>query len=156
MLKNIDSLSWNSLPQPKENSPNEIPLALRFIADASTEQDTRDAYNRLLYAMGNNHGGTYFPVALLVIPLLGEIIAEGSALSRETALDVLVDLAGAFFPEPGFETFRQSPGSLILPEALHAEIVKLIPVVQSAQRSHQTTARERELAQDFFAQLGVL
>lgn len=59
MLDGLDTISWDDLPQPEWNGPSEVPKALRAIATIANQRDAQDAYNRFLYALGNNHAGTY-------------------------------------------------------------------------------------------------
>ena len=66
MLSELKQVRWDEFPQPSWNGPEEVPCALRALAD-TTQNDDYTSYHRLLYAIGNNHAGTYFPVALAVI-----------------------------------------------------------------------------------------
>ncbi len=103
MLERLYDVHWQRIAQPEWNRPDEVPRAIQAVAEA-TNDNARDAYNRLLFALGNNHAGTYYPIVLWALPFLGEILCDGNAISKEIVLDVFVDLAGAFCPEPGFET----------------------------------------------------
>src|SRR5689334_8277474 len=100
MFDQLDSIAWTSFPQPSGNRPTTVPDAIRRLATPASDDDARHAYNDFLYAIGNNHAGTYFPVVLHTLPFLGEILRSTSSRARETTLDVLVDLAGSFEPDP--------------------------------------------------------
>ncbi len=49
---------WAAYPGPECYHPGEVELALTALARVSSERAARDAYNRLLSAVGNNHAGT--------------------------------------------------------------------------------------------------
>ncbi len=89
MLEKLDLIDWAALPQPDWNAPSSVPDAIRELAkgiNAPTQS------SRLLYAVGNDHAGTYYPVVLWVIPFLGELLADSPSSIRETVLDILIDL----------------------------------------------------------------
>ncbi len=73
MLNGLKHVRWEEFSQPSWNDAEAVPSALRALAD-TTEIDDFTSYNRLLYAMGNNHAGTYFPVALPTIPFLAQVL----------------------------------------------------------------------------------
>jgi hypothetical protein len=103
MLETLDTIPWDSLPQPSWNRPGEVPQALRDIATCSTGTQAQLAYSRFLFAVGNDHAGTYCPIVLAAIPFLGEILQDGEEQAQTVTLDILVDLLGSFAPEPEFE-----------------------------------------------------
>jgi hypothetical protein len=119
MLDGLASVKWQLEAQPSWNSPHEVEQAIRDLACATPESGSR-AYSRMLYALGNNHAGTYFPVVLAVIPFLGEVLRdpECNSVARARALDVLVDLLGSFDPEPGFEFVATAAGPRPLKDLL--------------------------------------
>lgn len=86
------------------------PGALRALAACTSESEAETAYNRVLYALGNNHAGSYYSVALGALPFLGEMLVGGSESARVATLDILIDLVGSFAPEPGFETVLRPQG----------------------------------------------
>jgi len=110
MFESLNEVKWAEAPQPKWNSPTEVPEALRALSNIEDEMDAQRAYHRLLYALGNDHAGTYYPVALWVVPFLGETLHHERPLVRETTLSVLLDLVGSFEPEPEFEPLHNSSG----------------------------------------------
>ncbi len=143
MLEKLDLIDWANLPQPDWNAPDSVPVAIRELAkgiNGSTQ------YNQLLYAVGNNHAGSYYPVVLWVIPFLGQLLANSSSPIRETVLDILIDLLGSFSPEPGFEKIDTSSGWQLLADALRAEINKLACIIEDLHSSPNSTAHEKEQA----------
>ena len=105
MLDRINAVPWGHYAQPEWNKPNSIAEALAKVVRADP-----GAYNSLLYAVGNNHAGTYYPVLLAVLPFLEEILHVGEPASQRVALCVLDDLFASFQPEPGFEEFDPPEG----------------------------------------------
>jgi len=75
MLEDLAEVPWGSLAQPDWNAANdEVPFALRALAAAASEHEARETYHQVLFALGNNHAGTYYPVALAAVPFLGQIL----------------------------------------------------------------------------------
>jgi hypothetical protein len=115
-------------PQPEWNGPHSLSDALTSVAQACDKESSLRAYNDLLYAIGNNHAGTYYPVVLAVIPKVDEILLVGKAWPQYTVLEVLIDLCSCFQPELGHEAFQGEPLSLALRECVlslkaHIELV---------------------------------
>ncbi len=108
-LHRLDQERWERYAQPTWNAVGEVPAAIRALADGS-DLDRQRAYHRLLYALGNDHAGTYYPVVLPAIPFVGEILRGPALVARLRALDVLIDLLGSFEPEPGHETVESATG----------------------------------------------
>ena len=57
MLHGLDQVNWERFAQPTWNAIDEVPLAIRALADGA-DGDRWRVYNRMLYALGNNHAGT--------------------------------------------------------------------------------------------------
>jgi hypothetical protein len=154
MMLKLDLVEWASFPQPEWNRPGAVPAALLAIASASSDSEARSAYNRLLFATGNNHAGTYYPVVLEVIPFLGEIWLHGELFPRLCTLDALIDLTGSFVPERGHETVRVADGSSAsLERELRSAVARLWNEVAPIVRSRATNARESELVEELATQL---
>jgi hypothetical protein len=100
MLDRINAVPWSNYAQPEWNKPTTVADALAKVARAES-----GAHHSLLYAVGNDHAGTYYPVLLAVMPFLEEFIHGGEASSQRAALCVLDDLFASFHPEPGYEEY---------------------------------------------------
>lgn len=96
---------FDAYPQPEWNSRDSIEVALSSMDKAMTESESWAAYNELLFAVGNNHRGTFYPVALAVVPELCGKLASGSPWTAHSAVNVLVELC-SFDPEPGYVHFE--------------------------------------------------
>ncbi len=148
-LDELDRVVWRPEDQPSWNKQGEVAEALRDLALASLETG-QEAYSRLLYAVGNDHAGTYYPVVVTVVPFLGAILRSGGPTARLRTLDVLVDLAGSFAPEPGFEVVATPTGNLALRELLRQEVLKLEGELVRCQVD-AASAEEAALAQQLLA-----
>jgi hypothetical protein len=92
--------SWN-----RESTLVEVQAA---VAAARSRIEAENAYNALLYAIGNNHAGTYFPVVLTLFPFFEQMLRQGLEWPRFTVIEALVDLCSSFWPELGHELFTES------------------------------------------------
>jgi len=113
--------------QPEWNDAETLQAALNSVLDAKDEQSTQEAYHRLLYALGNDHAGTYYSVALGIVPTLEQILRIAGPWPRRTALEVLIELYGPFHPEPGQEKFQGEP----LEQLVRSAIADLLPLVNT-------------------------
>lgn len=99
-------MEFDAYPQPDWNRPESVSAALESVLQTCDEESSSSAYNKLLYALGNNHAGTYFPVALAVLPHLGSILDDGKPWPQRTVLEALIDLFSSFEPDPAYDTFN--------------------------------------------------
>jgi hypothetical protein len=113
-------------PQPEWNTIASVAEAMLAIASASNQQQASEAYDRLLYAIGNSHAGTYFPVALTALPKLASVLSDGSSWAQLATLNVLIELTGSFVPEPGYERFAGSD----LAKSLYSGVVSMRPLIE--------------------------
>jgi hypothetical protein len=112
-MNDFESIDWASFEGPKWYRPSEVPSSLRAMMNASSEEDARHAYNRVLSAVGNNHAGTIYPAAAEAVPFILETALRGTQWPRWSALEVLIELL-SFDAEPGFESVRRGPKELSL------------------------------------------
>ena len=113
MFEGILAVPWLSFPQPEWNSPDDVPSALRLVASAASERESHAAYDDYLYAVGNNHSGSYYPVVVPTIPFLGEVLVEGGEWAKWTAVQALIDLTASFEPERGYERMTDANGTQV-------------------------------------------
>lgn len=103
MLNRIEAVQWNAFAQPEWNKPHSVPDALAKLMAATDVESCSSACDKLLYSVGNDHAGTYYPVLLAVLPFLEEAVMQGAHWPQRAALSVLDDLYASFHPEPGYE-----------------------------------------------------
>lgn len=136
-----------TLPQPAWNQATTLADTLSQLASATTEQEAWSACGRLMYAVGNDHAGTYCPVILEVLPHLEQLLREDRPWPRFAALQTLIDWYASFSPEPGHEALvatGMSPTSL--KQIVDASIAALRPDVQ---RIVEDGGIEKEAAIEF-------
>ena len=81
---------------------DEISRAIAVCNASHDKTSSASAYDALLWAVGNNHAGTYTASVLDLLPPLHEVLDHGQTWSRHAALEALIDLYGSFEPEPEF------------------------------------------------------
>lgn len=146
-LRGLDQVKWEQYAQPTENAVDAVPSAIRALADGS-DGDRQRAYNRMLYALGNNHAGTYFPVVLPAIPFLREILRGPALVARLRTLDVLIDLVGSFGPDLEHEEVDSTKGRRSLKTMVQEEAAGLASDVERLHRdpgSNEEARLAREL-----------
>lgn len=129
MLKTVDQIDSSQRQKPPDGRPGAIAAALRDLASAPSDDAAERAYHRVLFAVGNDHAGSYFPIVLDAVPFLGEILEFGTRRSRARTLDVLIDLVGSFGPDPGVVA-QDGVSPETLPAQLRAQVELLRPVLQ--------------------------
>jgi len=152
MLETVVQVELSQRQRPRDSRPGEVAAALTALAFAESDGAATDAYHRFLFAVGNDHCGSYFPIVLDAVPYLGEILAAGTPRVRARTLDVLIDLVGSFGPDAEIESqdeFR--PGDL--PMLLKASVENLRPIIESL--TEGTAAPDvQALAKDLLGCLG--
>lgn len=94
---------FDQFPQPESNDPDAVEAALLSLRTAHDESSSKEAYDAFLWAVGNNHAGTYYPIVLAVLPEIEQILLSGTAWAQRATMEALIDLGGSFVPEAGHE-----------------------------------------------------
>ena len=92
LLDRIDLPDLTTFSHPEWNDARSLSAAFDSILTANNEESSLNAYHRLLYAVGNDHAGTYYSVALGILPIIERILRDGSPWSQHTVLEVLIEL----------------------------------------------------------------
>jgi hypothetical protein len=141
-MMDISIPDLNGYAQPEWNRPHSVLLALKAVLTAQDQLSGNAAYNQLLYAIGNNHRGTYWPVALAIMPTLRAVLQAGGPWAQHTVLDALIDVYCSFAPEMEHQHFQGAS----LEECVQEQIRALGPLVATlATRDDQVGERAREL-----------
>ena len=98
-------LDLTQFPQPESNESGSVKAALDALRNAKDEATANEAYDAFLWAMGNNHAGTFYPVVLGVLPEIEQILTNGQAWAQRAVMEALIDLGGSFVPEAGHENY---------------------------------------------------
>ena len=108
LINRISSVDWASYARPPENAADELPATLIALCRNALGKDR--GYHRLLYAIGNNHRGTYYPILVPALPIVTAIASLQQLPAGEIALDALLDIYLSFYPEPGYEQITDPSG----------------------------------------------
>ncbi len=97
----IKEVDWSSYEGPEDYNPEELIEALLHL-NAYDESNAKNGLdNKVLFAVGNNHRGTYYPAILGAADLLIKIESSStSKQARKCAYAILNDLY-YFEPEVG-------------------------------------------------------
>ncbi len=102
VLNEIVREGWASFRGPQYYRPDKVADALTSLILLKHTSQENSVYNNVLSAVGNNHGGTYYPVAELALKYILITATTGnSEIARNCALDILFDLYATFVPEIG-------------------------------------------------------
>lgn len=106
----LEAARWDQYDGPATYEPSSVAAALELLAESSTLEEGWEAYNAVLFAIGNNHAGTYYPAVIGALPILVDMTQADRPWARFAAVQVLIECAWSFQPEPGFETSRLPGG----------------------------------------------
>jgi hypothetical protein len=101
LLEAVDQISWTSYAGSEDYNPSEPPRAFRRLVSAQDKSDAEDAYDEMLFAIGNNHRGSYYAAARSAVPLLVQAAVTLSGWPRSAAVEILTDLTLSFGPADG-------------------------------------------------------
>lgn len=111
MINEIKAIDWSQYLGPDCYNPAEVPWALAQLIELKEEQLNSIVYHRVLFAIGNDHRGTYYPAiqdALMYI--IKVALADGVEIAKNCALSILIDLYASFEPEIGSYTKISNDG----------------------------------------------
>jgi hypothetical protein len=139
---------YQQFPQPESNDSSTIDKALDALRDAHDEPSAGEAYDALLWAVGNNHSGTFYPVVLAVLPQIEEVLADGGVWSQRAAMESLIDLGGTFMPEPGYEMYLGASVRETLRAFIHSLRPRVAPLTEVADARATSASDLLELIDD--------
>jgi hypothetical protein len=141
VIEKFHAEHWHNYAQPDWNTKTSVADALSSVWEASDSDSSERACNKLLYAVGNNHAGTYYPVLIAVTPFMEEILRIGHPWSVRTVLSILIDLLASFEPARGYERFNDPAGnSQMLANAFKESAHRLRPSVERIAASGEVDA----------------
>jgi hypothetical protein len=91
LLEAVDQVSWASYAGSEYYDHLEPPRAFRRLVAAQNESDATAAHNEMLFAIGNNHRGSYYAAARPAVPLLVQAAVTLSGWPRSTAVEILTE-----------------------------------------------------------------
>ena len=130
MMTGVLNLPFDAYPQPEWNTPETVVKAFEEVERAGDDDSVWRAYNSLLYALGNNHAGTYYPVVLAIAPRAAAVLRGSNPWAHHAMVEIIICLLVTFEPEPGFETYQGEA----VPPLLWREMLALKPEVETIAR----------------------
>ena len=102
ILECIKSIDWANFKGPEYYNPQKVIESLSKLTVLIDEKTGRDASNSVLFAIGNNHAGTYYPAIEKALGIIIEIaISSNYEISRYYSLDMLIDIYSGFESDVG-------------------------------------------------------
>jgi hypothetical protein len=141
-------LNLDQFPQPDSNDSGSVEAALDALWNAHDESTANDAYDAFLWAMGNNHAGTFYPVVLAVLPEIEHILTNGKAWAQRAAMESLIDLGGSFAAEEGYETYLGASVKETLNAFIHSMRPRIAPLANGTDARAKTAIELLELIDD--------
>jgi hypothetical protein len=124
-----DNIEWGAYAQPWGKPPDTVPRLLARLAAVGRNGSDEDLRSPLLFAVGNDHAGSYYPIAVPAVWCLPEVLRDGTDAARWQTLDLLTDLLGSFDPDP--EAVPLVTEQETLRVALREAAASLRPLVQA-------------------------
>jgi hypothetical protein len=138
----MDTPDPAQFPQPEWNDADSVHGALQALRNVRDDTSAIEAQDRFLWAVGNNHAGTFHPVVLATLPGLDQILQGGNSWARHAVLECLIDLAGSFIAEQGHAMHQGAP----VQDTLQAFVQSLRPrIAELAEGSDVESRSAREL-----------
>jgi hypothetical protein len=135
-------------PQPESNDSGSVQAALDALRDAEDESTANEAYDAFLWAVGNNHAGTFYPVILGVLPELEELLVNGQAWAQRAVMESLIDLGGSFMPEEGYEDYLGASVQGALKAFIHSMRRNIAPLANGNDARARSAADLLEIIDD--------
>lgn len=96
----ITSVDWHKYKGTEYFNADDVAPALIELVQLTDAQKTDDIYSHVLFAIGNNHAGTYYSVIEAALPFIIETaIQTNNETSQFCALEILTDVYCSFYPE---------------------------------------------------------
>ena len=142
-IEKIKTIDWAEYNGPEYFSPAEVVESLCQLVLLTEDHLRQTVYDRVLFAIGNNHAGTYYPVIREALDFILEVAVEGaSEVARNCALDILTDLYLSFVPDTGMSTKFTAAG---LKEFVEKRIKSYEPFFLEILRTEKESERNLKL-----------
>ncbi|GAB2814482.1 hypothetical protein [Ferruginibacter profundus] len=101
-IDEVTHINWSQFKGAEYYQPRNVVLSLTNLVYLRNEEEKWHIYNDVLFALGNNHAGTYYPVIAAVLPLITKLLQSSQyELVRNCILEILSEWYYSFEPEPG-------------------------------------------------------
>ena len=102
ILDKIQSTNWEEYNGPEYYNYKEVVPTLIGLTKVYTDEQNKQTYNNVLFTIGNNHAGSYYPAILKALPIIIKIAeTTNNEIVRNCALNIIDDLYCCFGPESG-------------------------------------------------------
>ena len=108
IMAEVRAEPWETVSSPGLLEASEPGRVLDGLLRASDAESSQVSYDRVLWLAGNNHAGSLYPRAPLVLKWVLRIAREVDGWPRATALEILID-ACSFEPDPTWGTVEPLP-----------------------------------------------
>lgn len=146
-----DDVAWTAYAQPWNKPPDTVPRLLDRLAALGRDGRAEDLRSPVLFALGNDHAGTYYPLAVPAVRCLAEVLQDGNETTRWQTLDLLADLLGSFDPDP--DVVPSASEQRALQAALQDAGASLRPIVEAIAGNTGSPPRLQEAARELLAVL---
>lgn len=144
----MEPLDFSQFPQPESNDEGSVESAIEALRNAHDQQSSEEARDEFLWAMGNNHAGTFYPVVLAALPQIQQILSDGDPWSQRAAMESLIDLGGSFVPEKGHELYLGASVQKTLRAFIHSMRPKVALLAQGTGAVSRSAGELLELIDD--------
>ena len=99
-IEKVNSIDWTKYSGPKYYDPLKARDAMLKLVVLSEESQNNATYNEVLFAIGNNHGGTYYPAIQGALKIITSVaLSHEVEVARNCALEILIDIYASFDAE---------------------------------------------------------
>jgi hypothetical protein len=103
LKEEIDNVDWSTFNGPLNYDAQAVSLALNSLIDLKDSSRAQEVGNKLIYALGNNHEGVYYPAVIKALDILIKI--EKNTISKACRICALAVLNDLYYFEPDVEGY---------------------------------------------------
>ncbi|MCO7223515.1 hypothetical protein [Pleionea sp. CnH1-48] len=97
----ISSVRWSDFSGPEHYKPDELVEALIDLSRYDESRAINGLENKVLFAVGNNHAGTYYPAVLVALDILIVIEQSSEVEAIRNCAHAILNNLYYFSPEVG-------------------------------------------------------
>ncbi|MBW8182161.1 hypothetical protein [Shewanella nanhaiensis] len=100
IINKLESIDWSQYCGPEYYDPDTVTPALLSLLYLENPSEANDVGDKLLFSIGNNHAGTYYPAILSALEIIIEIEQESKESIRKTCAGAVLGDLSSFEPDP--------------------------------------------------------
>jgi hypothetical protein len=101
----IERLDWKQYCGPEYYEPIKVAPALLDLLNLENPAEANSVGDNVLFSIGNNHAGTYYPVILSALDIIISIEQEASDSVRRICAQAILDDLSCFELDPDLGSF---------------------------------------------------